>query len=438
MELIYPIVVKALIAIGIGALVGLEREHHSEDAFVIAGARTYPLVSLFGFIVSILSWYSDYKAPYLYLIHVGLIVVSVLALMMIYMRFREGHYGLTSSMAFIIVYIIGVLVGIGDNILNLYTVIGVFAGVVTTYFLLEKRRIHSMAESLSSDEIISAAEFVLVLLVILPLALSIEGSVTEYEIIGPGLIIDPIWILSIVIFVSIISFVSFLIIRMYGGQRGLLFMGLAGGFVSSEVATAALANAVKEDEELLNPGKVGIYMSMISLMGRNLILCAVVAPIFSFLSVLGGVFAILIGIIVLFAFLELERGKKKKVFKMDLSSPFAVRPAAKFAGVFAIISALVTLLTEAFGDFGLLSISIGGIVSSSAVAASVSRQFATGIGTIPLVSMVIVISVALAMLNKLVITYFIHKPLYEEIKYKVLTFAGITLAVSVLPFVFYT
>ena len=238
MDMTYVLIVKALIAIGIGALIGLEREHHSEDAFVIAGARTYPLVALFGFVLSVLSWYDTGTGPaYPYMVHVGLVITAVYASLIIYLRYSQDHYGVTSSMALMITYLIGALVGMGNTILNIYTVMGVFTGVVATYFLIEKRRIHRIAEELSSKEIISAAEFILVLLVLLPLALSIEGAIDPYNLVGPGLLFDPAWILTIVIFVSAISFMSFMIIRIHGSHKGLLFAGLFGGFVSSEAAT---------------------------------------------------------------------------------------------------------------------------------------------------------------------------------------------------------
>lgn len=413
----YELLVRALIALGVSTLIGLEREHHSTESFVLAGARTYPLVGLIGFICGFLSYGPSSLFPYM--VYIGLAGVLCMAILTVLIRYSKGHYGTTSSISFVITYVIGVLIGVGEGIVNIYSVTAVFAGVVVTFMLVKKTRIHRLAYKLRTTEIISAAEFLLVLLVLLPIALSLEGAIDPYGLIGPGLMFDPTFILTIVVIVSVLSFGSFLIVRRYGGTRGLMFTGLFGGFVNSVVATTTLANLAKEDKKLVWPAAVGIYISTISLLIRNMVLCIIAAPDYDLIMKLSIPFAIVIlavSVIVLFESGKLGKHQGKDV---NLESPFAVWPAVKFALIFAGIIALTSVLTDQFREFGFLSVSLGGIVSSSAVAASASHRYFTD-PTISsdMTAVVVITATTLATINKIAITYSSSRLVFHKVKWK--------------------
>ncbi len=143
-EFIYYLV----IALGVGALVGLEREHHKGDDMVIAGIRTFPLVSLFGFLLAYLgdnaSEFADGTfIPYLQLLSLfGIIIVAALAIGLLYIRFEMGVPGLTTPFALVITYLAGLLVGFG------LIIEAVVVSVIVTFLLVSKRRLHAYAELL--------------------------------------------------------------------------------------------------------------------------------------------------------------------------------------------------------------------------------------------------------------------------------------------------
>jgi uncharacterized membrane protein YhiD involved in acid resistance len=94
-----------ILAFGVGALVGLEREHHKGDDVVIAGIRTFPLVSVLGFVFAYLgkngnAFGLDSNAlglPFLTLI--GIPIVSTMAIGLLYIRYQMGVPGLTTPIA---------------------------------------------------------------------------------------------------------------------------------------------------------------------------------------------------------------------------------------------------------------------------------------------------------------------------------------------------
>ena len=108
-----------LIALGVGALVGVEREHHKGDDMVIAGIRTFPLVSVLGFLLAYIGQNAEELVPgmsaqYLQQLSlIGIAIVAALAVGLMYIRFSMGVPGLTTPFALVITYVAGLLVGFG-------------------------------------------------------------------------------------------------------------------------------------------------------------------------------------------------------------------------------------------------------------------------------------------------------------------------------------
>ncbi|HUL40148.1 MAG TPA: MgtC/SapB family protein, partial [Methanomassiliicoccales archaeon] len=149
-----------LIALGVGALVGIEREHHKGDDMVIAGVRTFPLVSVLGFLLAYIGQNSEELVPgmsaqYLQALSlIGIGIVAVMAVGLLYIRFKMGVPGLTTPFALVLTYISGLFVGFG------MIIEAVVVSVVVTFLLVSKKRLHAYAELLDDHELIGALEFI--------------------------------------------------------------------------------------------------------------------------------------------------------------------------------------------------------------------------------------------------------------------------------------
>ena len=98
------IVLKFLIALAIGALIGIERERKQVNKSEFAGIRTFILIALFG----ILSTYLNEIYPnFLIISFLGLIVLVGLSYMA--STREEGDIGITTEVVALLTFILGAL-----------------------------------------------------------------------------------------------------------------------------------------------------------------------------------------------------------------------------------------------------------------------------------------------------------------------------------------
>ncbi|MFO8109953.1 MAG: MgtC/SapB family protein [Thermoplasmata archaeon] len=128
--------VHSLIAVGLGGLIGLEREHRIEERKVIAGVRTFPLTALSGVIFSFLAGGEN-----LGLLLMGLLIFGGFALIMTFLKFGLLKIGVTTPVAFFITFLIGIMVQ------REFLLEAAFITVLVTALLLTKERLHHLANS---------------------------------------------------------------------------------------------------------------------------------------------------------------------------------------------------------------------------------------------------------------------------------------------------
>ena len=244
--------------------------------------------------------------------------------------------------------------------------ISIAGAVVITLLLAEKRQLHSFATELTDVEIQSAVRFLAVVFILYP--------VTPDELFMG--VINPRWVLLIVIVVSTVSFISFVTMKKFGPKYGLPISGLLGGIVNSEATTGAIAAMAKEKRELVESSFTGIIMSNASMLVRNLLIALIVDPS-------GRVFLLMAPpqiVITSFAVSALLRSRNgTQVSEMiKLESPFALSSAVKFGFGFAALSMFSTFANRYAGAAGVYATALGGFVSSGVVTASVTALAVSG------------------------------------------------------------
>lgn len=130
-------IIHALIAIGMGGLIGLEREHREEKMMVIAGVRTFPLTSLAGVLFSFLSGQIGIA-----FIEVGVIIFGGFSLILAFLKYEVHTIGITTPVALFITFLIGILVQQG------FEVEAAFITITITLLLLTKERLHKIARDI--------------------------------------------------------------------------------------------------------------------------------------------------------------------------------------------------------------------------------------------------------------------------------------------------
>lgn len=348
---------KLVLAALIGILIGIEREHRRKDGTkLIAGVRSFTIASIAGMISAYLAITVDQG-----ILLVSLAFFAIVSAIYVYAKnVTLNQPGITGPIALFCTFLLGVLITHDQYM------IAITGAVVITLLLAEKRKLHSFATELTDTEIQSAVRFLAVVFILYP--------VTPDEMFMG--VINPRWVLLIVIVVATISFISFISMKKFGTRYGLPLSGLLGGVVNSEATTGAIAAMAKNRNELMESSFTGIILSNASMLVRNLLIALIIDPS-------GRVFLLMAPpqiVITLFAVVALIRSKNGTPVSetIKLESPFALSSAVKFGFGFAALSIFATFADRYAGAAGVYAIALGGFVSSAVVTASVVTLAVSG------------------------------------------------------------
>ena len=143
------------IALGLGLLVGLQRESKQIRA---AGLRTFALVTLSGTLSALLAAHVGG-----WVVAIGLLAVALLAMVSHYATsINDGDGGLTTEVALLAMYLIGAGIVLGDRRL------AVVLGGTVAVLLQAKAPFRSVMERLGENDVRAIFKFALLSMVILP------------------------------------------------------------------------------------------------------------------------------------------------------------------------------------------------------------------------------------------------------------------------------
>lgn len=339
---------KIAVSLGIGLLVGIEREWSNKDL----GARTFALTALLGTIAALFG--SSIAA--VSMIGVFLIVVFANARSLMVDRSLEA----TTSAALLVIYVLGAMAGQG----HLFTPVA--AAILMTMLLAWKVELRRFAGGLQPAEIRSAVLLGLLGLVVYPILPN--RFIDRWDLINP----QQAWITVIVI--AGIGFVNYVLLKIYG-KRGVYLSGFLGGFVNSSAAAVELARPLGSSEA---PGfaVAVLLLTLVAMFARNLLILALFAPS----AVPTAVAPLLAMSIVALIFVKrAQAGLTETSTAIELESPVSLKRVLKFAALFLLIQIVSTLGERYLGKFGFLGISlIGGLVSSASTSAAAANMVGHG------------------------------------------------------------
>ncbi|MCA9497169.1 MAG: MgtC/SapB family protein [Nanoarchaeota archaeon] len=367
---------RILLACLLGALIGAQREtiqqkNHIRD---FAGFRTFTLVSLLGYLISYISY--DILNDFL-LIIVGVFCVFILSLVsyIFAVKQKNGDISAITEISFVLTFVIGSLIAFG-----LYQISIALAITITTILFLGNS-FHKFAKSLKENEIFATLKFAIISLIILPLLPNKNYTLLDMPFLGELLNSQTlvskdillqldvfnfyhIWLM--VVFISGIAYVGYILMKTIGAEKGIIWTGFLGGFMSSTALTSSFAIESKKVNYLSAPLVVGTIIACSTMFFRILFEIGILNPnllseTFLLLGVMG--IAGFIGAIYIF-----KRSKLNHVKKFSLESPFTLGPALKFAFFFLVITFVSKLFTIYFGDKGIFLIAfLSGIADVDAI-----------------------------------------------------------------------
>ncbi len=365
-----PIALKMGVAIGIGMLAGMEREWSNKDV----GIRTFAIVALLGMLASLIGPSAAIAA----LIGVFLLVAAMNTRSILDDRSLE----ITTSAALMVIYLLGVLVGLG----HIFTPVA--GAIVMTMLLAWKTELSRFAGGLQPSEIRSAVLLGLIGFVIYP--------VLPNRYLDPWQLFNPSDAWISVIAIAGIGFVNYVFLRIYS-TRGLYLGALFGGLVNSSATIAELGTRLQQTGMVARTTTLCL-LTTIAMFARNLIL----ATIFSPRSLSATLVPLLAMTLVAGFWVWRDRRIEESVpGTLTLTSPISLTKVLWFGIVFISIQVAGTLLTRYFGSEGMLATGIfGGLVSSASTTAAAATMAMHGKITAALAgSAVVLTSLASAAVN---------------------------------------
>jgi uncharacterized membrane protein (DUF4010 family) len=355
-DTLLPLVLRLLIAFGIGALVGLEREG-SESGGSFAGSRTFPLLALAGALTQAF-------LPSLLPVVVGGLA---LALTVAYAAkvWTQRDIGLTTLTAALLVVLLGALTTHSRR----GAVVALVVGGVVTALLSAKGRIHGFAENIDDEERRATVKFVIVVLVVLPLLPDRELDALY------GL--NPRFVWLMVVFVSGLSFAAYALSRVIGTQRGIALTGVLGGFVSSTATTVSVAQRTAESPPLYQISAFAVVVASVVMLPRALIEVAVVNP------ALIPYVAVPLGLMTAAGLLAAVGvywwSTREESVTTEIENPFRLQPALVFGALFAAVLLVSESANSVLGVSGVYATAFfSGLADVDAITLTLSKLAADG------------------------------------------------------------
>lgn len=338
------------ITLGLGLLVGLERERAGKEV----GLRTFSFTALLGF----LSWNLGpvYALATLAFVAVVVLVVNVSALQ------KGTGVEATTSVTLFTVAFVGMLVAQGA----LFTPVAVV--ILMLALLSWKEEMVLFSRLLQRHEIHAAITLGILAFVIYPVLP--EGSLDPWGLFAPR----QVW--RMVVLISAISFANYVLLKLYG-FKGITYTGFLGGLVNSTATAAELAGRSGAEDALFETSAFrGIMWAKTAAFLRNGLILGLFAPS----ALPAGILPVgLMIAVTLYLALRGRRSDESPPPEIRLESPFSLRSALGFGAMFAVITMIGGIAQQAAGDFGFYAVSFAaGIVSSSSTAATAANLVAVG------------------------------------------------------------
>lgn len=354
-----PILARLGIALGLGLLIGAQRERAQGQ---VAGLRTFGLISLFGAFGAELL---PVAGPWL----LALGLAATVALLMIGARVAHADGrpdpGQTTEFAGLVTYCIGAWAVVGEPIT------AVVAAGALVVLLQAKERLHALVSGLGENDFRAVVQLILIGLVGLPL-------VPDWTF-GPNDVLSARNVAWMIVLISAISLAGYFAWRGFGSERGTLVAGLLGGLVSSTATTLGAARrSATLDGAGARASAAVILLASTVVWGRVLLEVAAVAP--AALGELAPPLAAASLPTALAALYAWRLGRNEPVSDVAHSNPAQLGTAFGFGALYAGVLLVVEFVREALGPGWLYAAAaVSGLTDMDAITLSTATLVRDGL-----------------------------------------------------------
>ena len=341
-----------LIALGIGLLVGLQKERVASP---LAGLRTFALVSVFGAVAALIS-----RSMGPWVIVAGLIAITTLTVLGNVMSMKKGDIdpGQTTEVAIVLTFLLGALVVTGPR------EVAIVLGATTAMLLHLRDELKTWVARLSDRDVRAIMQFVVVSLIVLPVLP--DRTFGPYNVLNAR---EIWWMVVLIVGLNLIGYGAF---RLMGARAGTVLAGILGGVVSSTATTMSYARLTKVNEGASRAAVVIVWIASGMVFFRVLLEIGAVAP--DFLPIAAGPIAIMLGVFVIGAAVVWHTAIPPEQSPLDPSNPSELKPALLFAALYAVVLLVVAAAQDLLGDPGLFAAAaVSGLTDMDAITLSTSQ-----------------------------------------------------------------
>jgi uncharacterized membrane protein (DUF4010 family) len=345
------------IALGLGLIVGLQRESTSSE---LAGVRTFPLVTLLGAVCALLA-----PATGGWILAAGLLAVVAATAMGNAARLRqpEPDPGITTEIAVLLMYALGAYVMAGNR------VAAVVLGGTVAVLLHFKAELHGLVDRLGTADLRAIMQFVLLALVVLPVLP--DATFGPYQVFNPR----EMWLMAVLIVG--LSLAGYIALKFFGERAGIVAGGLLGGLISSTATTVSWSRLTRDQPPASRAAALVIVIASTVVYGRVLAEIAAVAR--PFLRAAAPPILVLAAAMALSAAVLWLRTRGEEPARVDGQQPANLKSAFTFAALYVLVLLAVAFVNERSGTRGLYAVSvISGLTDVDAITLSVARLVGSG------------------------------------------------------------
>jgi uncharacterized membrane protein (DUF4010 family) len=379
-------------ALGLGLLLGLERERKRDAELLFGGVRTFALIALLGAVGA----FVQRELHEGWLVLAAFIALSALVIVSYMTTASRGELGITTEITALLAFIVGALCG--------WDRIGV-ASVTTVVCLLLltlKDYLHRLARHVELADVEATLQFAVISVIILPLL--------PNEMFGPAPlnVINPYKIWLMVVLIAGLNFLGYVLVKVLGSEHGLLATGILGGLVSSTAVTLSFSQRSRQEPAMASACVLAIVAAWTIMFLRVVVMVRLVNA--SLAAVLGLPLGLMAAGGVLVALVLWRRTQETGVVTAG-ANPFELGEAIKFGLLFGVVTVVAKAAEVYMGETGLyLAGAVAGLTDVDAISLSMANLAAADAESLKVAARTIVIAVLSNTLVKTGMAVFLGAP----------------------------
>jgi len=398
-------------AIGLGLLLGLERERKSDREMMFGGVRTFALIGLLGACGA----FAQQKLDVTWLAPLTFVAVIILIVVAYGVTAQKGEIGLTTEIGALLTFIVGGLCGWGQ--------IGVASAVAIASLLLLtlKEALHGLAQRVEPEDVEATLKFLIISVIILPLLPHDNFGPPPIDVINPY----KIWLM--VVLIAGLNFVGYVAVKVLGSEHGLGVTGVLGGLVSSTALTLSFSQRSRQEPKQATAFALAIVLAWTIMFLRVIVMVSVVDPHLGWRLAASLALMTAAGLAVAFVLWRRSHSRNKGAVE-HRGNPFVLGEAVRFGLLFGGITVVAKAAQAYLGEAGLyLAGGIAGLTDVDAISLSMANLAAGNQENFTVAARTIVIAVISNTVAKTAMVAFTGAP---ELRRTIIPVTGLLLAAA--------